>query len=243
MAVAEQSKEKPEGQYYVRLDRQVRGPFDLELIEAMVLSGNFPPRVPVCEVGSQEWSPLPPRPGVATPTSTAGQPTKSNRSGGLKRVGAVIVGVIVVLLIVGAFLNNQQGKQPSATQEPAPSYNSSSAPLQNTPRDTTYYRDPAGRTYRVPDWVHRDLLAKKSSLDAQEASLNSLKSEVEALRNQIESKRPYLDQTSQYAIDEFNREVDRYNSLNQQLKNGVDAFNVSVNDYNTELVRFGTPMD
>jgi GYF domain 2 len=243
MAVEQQLKEKSDGRYYVTVEGQVRGPFDLDLIEAMVLSGNFPPGVPVCKVGSQEWSPLPPSPRAATPTWTAGQPTKSNRSGGTKRVGAVVVGIIVILFVVGAFLNNQQGTQPSAAQQPAPTYNSSPAPLQNTPPSTTDYRDPAGRTYRVPDWVHRDLLAKESSINAQEASLNSLKSEVEALRNQIESKRPYLDKTSQYAVDAFNEEVHRYNALNQQLKEGIDAFNASVDDYNTELVRFGTPID
>jgi GYF domain 2 len=243
MTVEEQSKEKPDGRYYVTLEGQVRGPFDLELIEAMVLSGNFPPRVPVCKVGSQEWSPLPPSPGASTSTSKVGEPTKSNRSGGSKRIGAVVVGVIVILCVAGVSLNNQPATRSSAPQQPVLTYNSSPVTLQNTPPATTDYRDPAGRNYRVPDWVHRELLAKKSSLDAQEASLNSLKSKVEALGSQIENKRPYLDQTSQYAVDVFNREVDRYNSLNQQLKEGIDAFNASVNDYNTELVRFGTPID
>jgi hypothetical protein len=244
MAVEEQLREKSDGRHYVKLDGKVRGPFDLELIEAMVLSGNFPPGVPVSKVGSQEWSPLPPSTKAPTPTSKAGQPTKSNRPLGSDRVGAVVVWAILFLIAVGALLNRRPGTQPLAAQQPAlTNYTSSTAPLQNTPPSTTDYRDPAGRNYRVPDWAHRDLLAKKSSIDAQEASLNSLKSQVDALRNQIESERPYVDNTSQYAIDAFNGEVRRYNASNQQLKDGIDGFNASVNDYNTELARLGTPID
>jgi hypothetical protein len=139
------------------------------------------------------------------------------QTSGSKRLGVAVVGGIVILCLVGAFLNDQPGTRSSAPEQPALSYNSSPAPLQNTPPATTDYRDPAGRTYRVPDWVHRELLAKKSSIDAQEASLNSLKSEVEALGKEIEGKRLNLDQTSQYTVDAFNREVDRYNPSNRQL--------------------------
>jgi hypothetical protein len=34
-----------------------------------------------------------------------------------------------------------------------------------------------------------------------------------------------------------------YNTLNQQLKDGIDTFNTSVNNYNAELARVGTPVN
>jgi hypothetical protein len=249
MALAEQSKERPEKRYYVTLDGQVRGPFDLELIEAMVLSGSFPARVPVCKVGSQEWSPLPVVQTVptTTPTSTTEQPSRSSRQLGSKLI-LVIVAFIVALFALGALLDSLKKSELQQTSaKPSVTYEASPTPPPITPTYTPpvtrTYRDPAGTTYRVPQWAEQGLNAKKAALNAQEASLNSLKSQVESLHDQIEIERPRLDQTSQYAIDAFNREVDRCNSLNQQLKDGIDAFNAGVNDYNAELVRVGTPIN
>jgi len=250
MTVANQTRDTPDARYYVTHDGRVRGPFDLDLIEAMVMSGNFPPNIPVCKAGSQEWSPLPPNLQTLTrvPALAAEQPNQSTRSGGSKRGFAVVIGVIITLFAVGAVLNNRsKSRTQQNVEQPALTYTSSPTPPQIAPTYrppvATIYHGAAGTTYRVPQWAHQGLVVKKATLDAQEASLNSLKSQVKALGNQIESKRIYLDQTNQYAVDEFNREVDRYNALNQQLKEGVDTFNASVNDYNAELARVGTPIN
>jgi hypothetical protein len=250
MNVAKESSDTPAARYYVTHDREVRGPFDLGLIEAMVLSGIFPPNVSVCKVGSHDWSPLSPalsKP-ACVPASTAKRPSQSSRLGGSKRGFAVVVGVIVTLFAVRALLNNpsksetqQNGDQSALTYQSSPTPQPIAPTF--TPPVAKTYRDAAGTTYRVPQWANQGLVAKKSALDAQEASLNSLRSQVEALGNQIESKRTYVDRRNQYVVDEFNREVDRYNSLNQQLKDGVDAFNASVKDCNAELARVGTLID
>jgi hypothetical protein len=249
MTVAKESSDTPATRYYVTHDGEVRGAFDLELIEAMVLSGNFPPNVSVCKVGSQEWSPLPPALGrpACVPASTAKQPPQSSKSSGSKLAFAVVVAFIVTLFVVGAFLKNASKSETQQNgDQSALTYQSSPTPQPIAPTFTPSaktYRNAAGTTYRVPQWANQGLVAKKSALDAQEASLKSLKSQVEALGNKIESKRIYLDRTNQYAVDEFNGEVDRYNTLNQQLKDGIDTFNASVNDYNAELARVGTPIN
>lgn len=249
MTVAKQSTDTAEARYYVTHDGQVRGPFDLDLIEAMVLSGNFSPDVPVCKVGTKEWLPLPPSVQTLLPllALTGEQPSESSRSGGWKS-GLVVAGVIVIPLVVGALISNQSKSGPQQkSEQPALTYKSSPTPPPITPTYTppakSIYRDPAGTTYSIPQWADQMLAAKKAALNAQEASVNSLKSQVKALGNQIETERTYLDQTNQYAIDEFNRGVDRYNTLNQQLKDGIDTFNASVNDYNAELARVGTPIN
>lgn len=245
MAVAEQSGEKPEARYYVTLDGQVRGPFGLELIEAMVLSGNFPAGVPVCKVGSQEWSPL----HVNIQLTQTAAPALTPKKAGLGLGASVAISIFTLLFLMAVAVLSRQSKsgtqQPSA--QPAVANTSTATPQlttpNSTPSTTMTYGGIAGRTYQVPHWANQGLAAKKSALDAQEASLNSLKSQVEALGNQIERERPNLNQTSQYAIDAFNREVDRYNALNQQLKDGIDTFNTGVNDYNAELARVGTPIN
>jgi len=249
MTVAKQSTDPPEARYYVTHDGQVRGPFDLNLIEAMVLSGNFPPRVPVCKEGSQEWSPLPTIQTVPTKAlgSPAEEPSQSSRQVGSKRV-LIVVGVMVTLLALGALLNDlsKSGTRQSSAKPPI-TYEGSPTPPPITPTYTPtakrIYRDPAGTSYSIPQWAEQMLAAKKAALNVQEASLNSLKSQVQALGNQIETERTYLDRSNQYAIDAFNREVDRYNTLNHQLKDGIDTLNASVNDYNAELARVGTPIN
>jgi len=245
MTVAKKSSDTPAARYYVTHEGRVRGPFDLDLIEAMVMSGNFPPNIPVCKAGSQEWSLLPPTTLSRVPALTIKQPSCSSKPGG-SNLALVVVGSIVTLFAVGALFNDlsklrtqRTSEQPAVTE--APSATPPPVTPTYTPPVTETFGDAAGKTYRVPQWANPGLVAKKAAVDAQEASLNSLKSQVEALNNQIERERAYLDQTNQYAIDAFNREVDHYNALHQQLKDGIDVFNTSVNDYNAELARVGTP--
>lgn len=248
MTVANQTSGTPDGRYYVTHDGRVRGPFDLGLIEAMVMSGNFSPNIPVCKVGSQQWSPLSLT--IQTfpfvPDLTTKRPSQSSKSGGRKR-GLVIVGVLAILSAVGALIGNlpKSGTQQNSGRSALPSTSTPTPPQITpayTPTPAPLYRDGSG-TYRVPQWANPGLVAKKSALDAQKASLDSLKSQVDALDNQIESERPFVDRTNQYAVDEFNREVHRYNTLTQQLKDASDAFQTSVNDYNAELARVGTPIN
>ena len=63
----------------------------------------------------------------------------------------------------------------------------------------------------------------------------AIRNQIDALGRQIESDRLYLDKTSQYAVDEFNAKVDRYNTLSQQAKAATAAFNERVDSYNVKL--------
>jgi hypothetical protein len=64
-----------------------------------------------------------------------------------------------------------------------------------------------------------------------------LEHQVEQLSREIESERIYLDRTSQYAVNQFNTKVDRYNTLTRQAKAATATFNQKVDNYNARSRR------
>lgn len=106
--------------------------------------------------------------------------------------------------------------------------------------DSKLYRDASGHTYRVSNSDYYRLLAMKSSLDAKNRLIDESKEEIQPLQAQIERSRIYLDRTSQYAVDSFNRDVARFNAMNDNLQTTIDAFNREVRAFNAELERVGT---
>jgi hypothetical protein len=59
------------------------------------------------------------------------------------------------------------------------------------------------------------------------------------LGREIERDRLYLDRNSQFAVDEFNAKVDRYNTMSQKPKIANAAFNEKVERYNAKLQQYG----
>jgi len=98
-----------ERRFYVTVSNEVQGPYDLDFIEAMVLSGIYPPDVPVCREGSEEWkalegvrpADLPPEPVKAAPAPihVNPMPSKDNNARNVL-IGAGVVAFIVILLAV-----------------------------------------------------------------------------------------------------------------------------------------------
>ena len=93
--------------------------------------------------------------------------------------------------------------------------------------------------YRVPSDVSSALDREKAGIEADRAVLKQLDDQLDSLGRKIESDRIYLDKTSQDAVDAFNAEVDRYNTLSQQDKAATAAFNVRVDNYNAKLRQYG----
>ena len=115
----------------------VHGPFSLELIEAMALSGVFPSDVPVCREGTQEWHPL-------SRNNQPGQPC-----GPCPLTGStVLIGSLVTaLLILGAclFIRSRSEAQRTPAQ-PAVAHNTNSpTPTLSTP------------SYTPPPSLHDDI--------------------------------------------------------------------------------------
>lgn len=126
--------QKPEeGRFYVTVSNAVQGPYDLDFIEAMVLSGIYPPEVPVCREGSQEWkalggvrpADLPPEPVKAAPAPirAAPMPSKNNNARNVLIVAGIVAGIVVLLAVNNS--SSMGGSAQSATtaysppQEPA----------------------------------------------------------------------------------------------------------------------------
>lgn len=106
--------------------------------------------------------------------------------------------------------------------------------------DSKLYRDASGHTYRVSNSDYYRLLTMKSSLDVKNRVIDQSKEEIQPLQAQIERSRIYLDRTSQYAVDSFNRDVARFNAMNDNLQTTIDTFNREVRAFNAELERVGT---
>ena len=80
---------------------------------------------------------------------------------------------------------------------------------------------------------------EKAEIESERTTLEALDAQVEKLGREVENDRVYLDRTSQFAVDEFNSKVDRYNALSQKAKTANAAFDEKVNDYNAKLRQYG----
>jgi hypothetical protein len=252
--------------YYVTHQGQVRGPFDLRMIEAMALAGQFPANVPVCRVGTEEWIPLgspliqPP----PLPNREAARPKKNYGWDSPAKISLIVVGSVVALIIGGNAINdlgkpsrtNSYSSPKTAYTPPASSYTQPkttySSPSYTPPKstysspnmssDSTLYRDAQGRTYRVPNSAYQRLLVKKTELDAKQRSINLAQAELDSLSAEFDRLKRTIDRTSQYQIDSFNDKVNAYNTKNNQLQIQIDSFNAAVDAFNAELERVGTPI-
>jgi hypothetical protein len=146
-----------------------------------------------------------------------------------------IVGILVVWGVIGSCNSTNDSQTPSAPAytPPAPS-----APAY-TPPPASDSGSAGGNVYRVPSDVSSALDREKAGIEADRAVLKQLDDQLDSLGRKIESDRIYLDKTSQDAVDAFNAEVDRYNTLSQQDKAATAAFNVRVDNYNAKLRQYG----
>jgi wobble nucleotide-excising tRNase len=80
----------------------------------------------------------------------------------------------------------------------------------------------------------------KSALTPKQVRIQTLQAQQEALGASIERSRRSLDSTSQYDVDDFNRMVNHYNALNEEIKPLINEFNREVDRFNSELERVGT---
>ncbi len=78
---------------------------------------------------------------------------------------------------------------------------------------------------------------QRSEIDSERLAVEALENQVGQLGREIESERLYVDATSQYAVNQFNGKVERYNALVRQAKAATSAFNQKVADYNAKLRR------
>lgn len=150
------------------------------------------------------------------------------------RIGClVVVAIFIVLGVAGAYNSTNTSPSSASYTPPAPS-----APAY-TPPPTFGSGNSAGNVYRVPRSVSSTLNSAKVEIETDRATLGTLETQIAQLGREIESDRIYLDRTSQFAVDEFNAKVRRYNALAQNGKTANAAFNEKVDNYNAKLQQYG----
>ena len=248
--------------YYVTHEGQVRGPFDLTMIEAMVLAGQFPANLPVCKDGTEEWIPLSDQIQSAhlTDDETA-KPNKNYDWDSPASISLLVVGLVVALMIGSMVIKNLSEpsrsnshsssktpyKPPASTSTPPKTTYSSSSytpkteySTPNISPDSTLYRDAKGRTFRVPNESYQRLIAQKIQIESKQRSVKMAQAELVSLGAEIDRLSGSIGRTSQNQIDSFNDKVRAYNAKDSQIQLQEDYFNAAVNDFNAELIRVGT---
>jgi hypothetical protein len=236
------------GRYFVSHNGEEKGPFNLDLIEALVMSGHYPRSIMLREEASHDWQapfervaaepPAPPR---------APAPSRKGSSAWIWVVSLVIVAVIVFAVAEsnkksarqrpGSTSTNTSYKTPTTTTVPAKVDRPRSAPSTDT-----LVKDDQGRTYRVSNSEYRRLSLLRSDLRQEEAALMALQERVKALGGELSRAQANLNRRSQAAVDAFNQQVDRYNALNEEANQKLNRFNRGVDGFNAELARVGTPI-
>jgi hypothetical protein len=139
---------------------------------------------------------------------------------------AISIGLIVWLIIALATAGDSR---------------SSSNPRSYTP-PSTYSPPPSdgggdASTHRVPSSISSELNRDRQAIETAETEAKLLATQLESLAQEIDRERHFLDQTSQFAVDAFNRKVNRYNSMLEQARGQDRLVNRMVDEYNAKLRR------
>lgn len=250
--------------YFVSHNGQIKGPFDLDMIEAFILSGHYEEGVRIRAEGADQWTShfattkTSPPPIPVTPK--AGDSAQSPRIPKWVFIG---VGVFVLMLLIKFNTGETEPAAaapfdpaasgllpvdaPKITTGPKPAFDPSKPfevidePATARPSTDVIYRDTNGRTYRVPRSAYLRLSELRTAIDKEEAAISAIQAGQKRQSDNIEARRMYLDRTSQYEIDSFNATIDSLNAAQARLQHRIDVFNLRVDAFNAELERVGTP--
>jgi hypothetical protein len=145
-------------------------------------------------------------------------------------------------LILGAMmLGAIQSCLSSRGSPPASKYTAPSTPTQTdfTPPNTPHSTRLSGQgTYRIPSHLTSELNRDRLAIESAKAAVTRMEAELAALERQVESERSQLDGKSQFAVQQFNQMVGRYNAKLDEVKAQNDRANQMVDDYNAKLRRY-----
>jgi hypothetical protein len=126
--------------YFASYNGEVKGPFDLDMIEAFILSGHYPQDVQICAEGSNQWkshslavkAPAQPLPQQQSTRPVSSKPAVSIPKWVLWSGG--ILGVFIVMTLMKMFTGENT---PSASPRPT-AYSTSAPPVSKTPYSSEY---------------------------------------------------------------------------------------------------------
>lgn len=241
-------------QYLVHHQGQIQGPFGVDFIEAMIMSGVYPASVIVEISGTSVRIPFsdvrvrlkPPLVGTSpsstakeiTPTgSLANPPSKKPRSKKTKpeTVVAQVVGVFAVLVVIWIIATVTSSKKPpkssfSSTSSPASSSHSYSQPARTStspPRPSPIYPSSGATSPPADTMVYRDASGRTYRVSNSDYyRLSSMKSALLLKQSGMNVEEDRLKSLAK-EVDRARATLDRYSQYS------VDAFNRKVNQLNS----------
>jgi len=255
--------------FHVSIKDQVKGPFEIKLIEAFILSGLYPEVIQICEEGSSAWRAYSISTTISqTPTalSKAAKPAALGTTGTpptwfdfIKETWAPLLALsfLLFVFIQSSFLSSSARASTSVKHTPPPSTVSptptqypayTTAPARASAKysssgstlNENLYLGSNGHTYSIPHADYQRLTAMKTALKSEELTVEAAKNNVKTLDARLKIQKAGLDRTSQIAIDSYNSEVRNYNAARDELNLKIDSFNSNVDNFNIELKRVGT---
>ena len=136
-------------------------------------------------------------------------------------IGGVIVLGVIIMVVAG---------DSSSTSTPSPTYGSTYP--SNSADDVTVglYRCSSSNARRAdelePDTPEETIKTESNALDRRIAAL-------EAWGNRIENM--YVDEYDQYSIDNYNNQIDSYNSTKNQLNFDISIYEAKLPRYNSQV--------
>ncbi|MCX7428994.1 MAG: hypothetical protein NTW96_25630 [Planctomycetia bacterium] len=155
----------------------------------------------------------------------------------------VVPAIIGIIIIVSTFTCTKT--TPDAPTKTAPSRRSYTPPV--SPRPPAYGQPfapgtPASESetvYRVPSYAKAELDRDSQAIDREKATAERMAGQLKSLGREIEQNELYLDRASQFNVDQFNRKVDAYNRLLEQVQTQNRVVNQMVERYNQKLQQYG----
>lgn len=96
-----------------------------------------------------------------------------------------------------------------------------------------------GHTYRVRMSDYRRLKPIYDSIESRQQAISYRVTRVNSEHEELERRRNSLDSYSEHAVGAFNRDVDKWNLSNRQLRAESEALDREIDSYNSELERVG----
>lgn len=92
-------------------------------------------------------------------------------------------------------------------------------------------------TYKLPAFNPQkaEMDRELQVIESEKAEADRLERQITGLSQEIERRRANLDRTDELAVDDFNRRVDGYNRLIEQMRAKERRINQLVESYNAKL--------
>jgi hypothetical protein len=238
---------------------EIKGPFDLDMIEAFILSGHYPKNIQICAEGSNQWrshSPTVETPHAARPTAATASPVTASPSGGIAK-WKIVLGALVGLWILGKMLGGGSTATPAKSTRTTPAATpysfatSTNSTLSATPFSTSFTLAPASfprpashstpRTYYPPPAAAAtpaNVLytgANGRTYSVPHSDYLRLSRQKEALDQEdvvVTAVQTRLD-AEQASLEQQRAYLDRTNQYE------IDDFNQKINAFNTKKSQVG----